>query len=462
MRILAVTFVSAWGVLATGCLARGQTAGKEPTAVKGGAVILISIDGLPARAFEDPKLSAPNLRRLMREGASARGMTVVNPSITWPNHATLATGVLPARHGILYNGRLIRGGPGKPVRIQACTREELPATLTVYDLAHRAGLSTAQVGWVPWQSGGTITWAFNEIPDPDGAVEREMVAGGIISRLELQEFEKSAATWRDEVSTNAAVQLLQRHRPNLLLFHLLNLDAIHHFYGPRSADGSMTPAGLTAIALADARIGRLLDALEAAGLRERTTVIVVSDHGFRTAARSIRPHAALRQKGMLTAKDGRVVSCEAHGISEGGTFMMYVTDPARRDEVLPRLRGIFGSMEGVERVLEPSEFAALGYPPAGRGDMADFVLAARPGYAFSPVPDGEPVVDVPPGGSLGHHGFLSTDREMDAAFVAWGRRIRAGVTLDRVANVDVAPTVAALLGLNMEDVSGRVVDEILR
>jgi predicted AlkP superfamily pyrophosphatase or phosphodiesterase len=446
-----------------GGLAFSSCAAPPPaTRASGPVVVVVSIDGLPAWAFEDPKLPAPNLRRLMREGASARGMTVVNPSVTWPNHTTLATGVPPARHGVLFNGRLIREGPGKPVRYQACTREELFTTPTVYDLAHRAGLTTAQVDWIPWQSGGTISWAFNEFPEAAGPVEREMVEAGIVTAQELEEFRRGTVTWRDEVWTKAAVHLLTRHAPNLLLFHLLNLDAVHHQYGPRLADGSKTRAGLTGIALADARIGELLRAVDAAGLRDRATVFVVSDHGFRTAAKNIRPHAALRKSGMLSVEGGKVVSCEAHGISEGGTFMLYVTDPARREAVLPRLREIFGSMEGIERIVEPSEFAALGYPPAGTGAMADLVLAAKPGYAFSPLPEGEPVVDPPAGASLGHHGYLSTDRDMDATFVAWGRGIRAGVTVDRVANVDVAPTVAALLGLRMENVTGRVLHEILR
>jgi predicted AlkP superfamily pyrophosphatase or phosphodiesterase len=419
-------------------------------------VVLLSIDGFPAYSLDDPFAPAPTLRRLAREGASAaRGMTVVNPSVTWPNHATLATGVAPARHGVLFNGLLVRDGPGRPVRVEPCGRDRLLRAPAVYDLAHRAGLSTAQVDWVPWQTGGTITWAFEERPDPQGALERELVAAGVLDPRDVAEFRKGSGAWRDEIWTRAARYLLRTHRPRLLLIHLLNLDAVHHRYGPR------TPAGLSAIALADARASELLAALDEAGLRDRTAFFVVSDHGFKTVRRILRPNALLRREGLLEAQAGKVTACDAHVYPEGGTAMVYATNPERKDATLERLRELFRSLEGIERVIEPAEFASLGLPlPADNPQMGDLVLAARPGYAFNGSPDGEPVADAEPG-YLGTHGYLASDPEMNALFVAWGSGIRRGARPDLVRNLDVAPTIAALLGLRLENVEGRALGEIL-
>jgi predicted AlkP superfamily pyrophosphatase or phosphodiesterase len=420
-------------------------------------VVLVSIDGFPAYSLEDPFAPAPTLRRLACEGASAaRGMTVVNPSVTWPNHATLATGVSPARHGVLFNGLLVRDGPGRPVRVEQCGRDRLLRAPAVYDLAHRAGLSTAQVDWVPWQTGGTITWAFEERPDPEGALERELVAAGVLEPRDVAQFRRGNAAWRDEIWTRAAAYLLRTHRPRLLLVHLLNLDAVHHRYGPR------TPAGLSAIALADARVAELLAALDDAGLRDRTAFFAVSDHGFKTVRRILRPNALLRREGLLEAQGGKVVSADAHVYPEGGTAMVYATRPERRDAVLARLRELFRSLEGIERVIEPAEFAALGLPaPADNPQMGDLFLAAKPGYAFNGSPDGEPVADADPG-YLGTHGYLASDPEMNALFVAWGSGIRPGVRPETVRNLDVAPTIAALLGLRLDGVEGRALADILR
>src|SRR5678816_3442180 len=71
-------------------------------------VVLITIDGFPAWIWKDAALPMPTVRQLAAEGASADAMTVVNPSVTWINHTTLVTGVRPQKHGVLFNGLLVR------------------------------------------------------------------------------------------------------------------------------------------------------------------------------------------------------------------------------------------------------------------------------------------------------------------------------------------------------------------
>src|SRR4030095_7939010 len=83
-------------------------------------VVLITIDGFPSWIWRDPTLPMPTLRRLAAEGATAEAMTVSNPSITWINHTTLVTGVEPRKHGVLFNGLLVRQGDDKPPKIEPC------------------------------------------------------------------------------------------------------------------------------------------------------------------------------------------------------------------------------------------------------------------------------------------------------------------------------------------------------
>ncbi len=66
-------------------------------------VVLVSIDGLAASYLNDPRAQLPTLRRLMQEGASAEGMLTSFPSVTWPSHTSLVTGVEPGRHGVIGN-----------------------------------------------------------------------------------------------------------------------------------------------------------------------------------------------------------------------------------------------------------------------------------------------------------------------------------------------------------------------
>jgi predicted AlkP superfamily pyrophosphatase or phosphodiesterase len=237
--------------------------------------------------------------------------------------------------------------------------------------------------------------------------------------------------------------------------HLLALDDLHHRYGPNSLAGS---AG---IALADTRVRDFIEAINRANLAERTTVFVVSDHGFKPAPRSVRPNAFLRDQGLLRQRaDG--VDCDAYVVAQGGNAMVYVTDPGNRARLVPRLTRLLASLEGVARVVESSEYAGLRLPlPSENGAMGDLMLFSKAGYWFSDRHDGPPVMDTMPGTTVGTHGYPSDDRGMDAMFIAWGYGIRKGVRLDTVRITDLAPTMAEMLGIRMPDVEGRPLREIM-
>ena len=116
-------------------------------------------------ALDDPSLPVPTLRRLAAAGASAKGMIPVNPTVTWPNHTSMVTGVTPSKHGVLFNGLLIRK-PDVPPVVEWRDKHELVRVKTLYDAVHERGMTTAQVDWVAIQNAPTITWEFAERPDP--------------------------------------------------------------------------------------------------------------------------------------------------------------------------------------------------------------------------------------------------------------------------------------------------------
>lgn len=421
------------------------------------AVILVTVDGLPAWLWRDPTLVMPNLRRLAKEGAVAENMTVSNPSITWINHTTLATGATPRRHGVLFNGLLVRRGPTLPPIIEPWRdKAELVRVPTIYDAAFGAGLKTAQVDWVAILNSGTISHEFLEIPKSDGPIERELIAAGIVTADEVSGFTKGKSiVWRDWVWTQAGRHIIETHKPNLLLFHLLGTDAANHQFGPGST------ASFSAYAYTDRFIGDLLASVDRAGLRDRTTVIVTTDHGFKRVTKVICPNIALRQAGLVRVEGGKIASCEACAIAQGGMAFVYVTDPARRSELLPRLRSICAGLPGVANVIEGTEGPGLGMPtPEENQAMGDLVLFAKAGHAFKDDSGGEAVV-AESKNYLGTHGYPASDPELDGVLIAWGHGIRPGARLDRIANLDVAPTIAALLGVALPDAEGRVLRELL-
>jgi predicted AlkP superfamily pyrophosphatase or phosphodiesterase len=400
-------------------------------------VIVISLDGFPAYALADQSLPFPNIRKLMASGATARVMIPVNPTVTWPNHTSMVTGVRPARHGVLYNGLPVRGADGFSVHVEASVdKGTLVQAPTVYDAAFRAGLSTGEIDWVAIQSPGTITYSFAEIPSADSGCVKEMVGAGLVSDADVRAFTKKSIVFRDEIWTRAAEHMIEKHQPNLLLYHLLTTDSNQHSYGARSL------GAYTSLALADSRVGRLVAAVERAGIADRTTFIVVSDHGFRSYSKTLRTMDFVPD---AIAKDVFIVP-------EGGTAMVYVR-PSRRAELVPQLRSAFSAKASIAAVYGPEDFGRFGYPDPAKNDrMADLVLAAAEPYSFAGKTADQ---------AGGAHGYLSSDPDMSAILVMAGAGVRKGASVDQTANIDVAPTIGELLGLKLEGVEGVALTSLL-
>ena len=413
-------------------------------------VVVISLDGFPAYQLNDPRLPIPALRKQAREGSSAAAMLPVNPTVTWPNHTAMVTGVDASRNHVLFNGLLTQQADGSVTVEPWKDRDLLVQALTVYDVAYAAGLTTAQVDWVASYGAKTISCSFPEMPDPKGLIEGQLAQAGLVTSAQLSNFDASSPAWQDQIRTNAAVDILQRYQPNLMLVHLLSLDDISHQYGP------MSEAGLEAIAFLDDRVKQIVDALQAAGLSERSTILVVSDHGFRKIQHDIYPNIALRRNGFMREK-GKA-KWDAWVVPKGGTAMVYAAKNSKRSQSLAKLRALFAQMEGVEHVFRPEEFGPLGLALSPASDQTpDLLLTAKPGYAFSGGTRGSALRTT----TGGTHGYLNSDPEMQAIFIAWGKGIRPGTRLDRISNLDVAPTIAALLGIEMRNITGRALDQML-
>jgi predicted AlkP superfamily pyrophosphatase or phosphodiesterase len=427
-------------------------------------VVLITMDGFPAYLMSDPQAPIPTLRQLARDGALAEGLHVSNPSVTWPNHTTLVTGVGPDVHSVLFNGVLVRGAAGVPARIDPRRdKADLVAAPTVYDVLGKGGLRTAAVNWPCTRNSGSLDFDFPDVPEQvthtTSSLRDELVVAGILPDATQQAFQRLSSAAKDQIWTASAVHITKKHKPNLLLFHMLITDSTHHKYGAQS------PAGYTAVALADSQLRDVLDALEVAGIKDRTTVFVVSDHGFEKALKLMNPNVLLRKAGLLeSGPNGAVAKARAHIISEGGTAMVYLTDPATRDEDAIKVRSILAEAEGIQEILGPEQFPAFGYPDPGKNQqMADLVLAAKEGYAFVNNAEGEDFITpvTLTTGNQGHHGYLSNNPKMNAVFVASGRGIKAGAKTGVLENTRVAPTIAHLLGIKLDKSSATPLTEIL-
>jgi predicted AlkP superfamily pyrophosphatase or phosphodiesterase len=282
-------------------------------------VVIISIDGLKPATYTHPEPSKiPTLRMLAQNGAYAEGVVGVLPTVTYPSHTTMITGVPPAIHGI-YNNRILDPDDTSNGAWYWYARDiKVP---TLYGVVKRLGLSTAAVSW-PVTVDAEIDYLVPEFTDVTQHPQwLDLLRALSRPRLLLDTFETAARpiAWppSDTDRTELAAWIIRTYRPHLMLLHIFDTDSAEHEYGPD------TLQALAAIEKADAHVNKIVEAITEAGLRDRTDVVIVSDHGFLGIEQQLQLNFAFKQAGLIEVNEaGKLSRWEAYFYAAGdrGSF----------------------------------------------------------------------------------------------------------------------------------------------
>lgn len=435
--------------IALSSLALVSLAARQPARAP---VVLIAVDGLkPDYVLSADKhgLKIPNLRRFVAEGAFSSGVTGVLPTVTYPSHTTLVTGVSPARHGIVANTPFDPFSRNQGGWYWYAEDIKVP---TLWDAARDAGLITASVDW-PATVGARITHLIPQIwragtPD-DRKLIRALSTPGLLAEIEAavgaypegNDYSIEA----DERRLLFNLYLLERKRPHLQLVYFGGLDHEEHAHGPDSKEAY---AGLERI---DALIGRVRAAAEKNG-DGKAVVCIVSDHGFAPTNREMHLNAALAEAGLIELDgQGKVKSWRAMAWRSGGMAAVMLKD-ASDEEARGRTRALLARLaadpaNAIFKVYEGDDVRRLGGFPE-----AAFVVGVRPGTYFGGSLAGPVVRESRPGGT---HGYLPEIEEMNSSFFIVGPGIAKGRNLGRIDMRDIAPTLARFLGVSLDKAEGR-------
>jgi predicted AlkP superfamily pyrophosphatase or phosphodiesterase len=411
-------------------------------------VLMISVDGLKPEYVLDADahgLKIPFLRSLMRRGAYARGVTGVWPTVTYPSHTTLLTGLAPAEHGIYNN---LEFDPKNTFANAWYWYAQQIRAPTLWQAAHEAGLSTASIGW-PVSVGATAVdflipefWRVARLTDVDPS-DALLVAA--MSRPEglLQKMQARLGPYMrgndpsppgDEIKTRFALDILRTQKPKFMTIHLSSLDEEQHAHGPFSPEVN---ADLEVI---DGQLAQLFAASRAND--PKAIALVVSDHGFVQITHKVNLMQAFLRAGLLQSGG----SWKAQPWSGSGMAAVMLHDPAD-SQTESQVRDLLQAMKadpnnGIAEVLERGAIKQRGAFPD-----ASFLIVMKLGYyaladATSPL-----LSDVQ--GTPGSHGFSPEYPEMRAAFFIEGPGIARGRDLGLIDMRQIAPTVAALLGVRL-------------
>lgn len=434
-------------------------------------VALMSIDGLANFYMDDSAAEMPTIRKLAAGGAKAASMKASNPTVTWPNHTSLVTGVSPALHGVVGNNFFDRVKGEKVALIwdPVFEKDAIVKVATIYDVAKAAGLKTAAIRWPATRNAKSLDWTTPDVGEDavlvkysTPALVAECKEAGIevtqstdgSGKLGKQTLAESIAL--DDMWTKVFNMTVRKHRPNLAFLHVVAVDHTEHADGPRS------PEAYEAIKAADNQVREVWDTMQQA-FPGKATLIIVSDHGFSLNKYEVRPNVVLKDLGLVDVEKGKVRGGAVQIVPQGGSAMVYILDESRRDAIAKQIKEAFAKVEGIASVIDADEFPAYGIANPRRDPRApDMMLFAKMNYYIGDTAAGTIPTETK-GERRGSHGHDANFPDLRAMFIASGAGIRPGVQLGDIDNRDVAPTIARLLELDMPGVEGKpLVDAVAK
>lgn len=416
-------------------------------------LVMISVDGLRPdyiTAADAHGAKVSHLRRFLQEGTYAEGVVGVVPTVTYPSHTTLVTGVWPTKHGIFGNTTF---DPLQKNNQGWYWYTEDTRVSTLWDVAAQAGRTTASIQW-PVTVGAHITWNIPEFwrastPD-DAKLLRAVATPGLLTeaQAEIGEYRGGIDTspQGDENRGRYTQWILEKKHPALLTLHLSSLDHIEHETGPFS------PESIAVLEEIDGIIGKIRETVErlAPG---RAYIAVVSDHGFVKTNAQLNLFPPFREAKLFTVDDkGKVSDWKAMPWTTGGSAAIMLKDPADT-ATLSQVRQLLSKLasdpaNGIDRVLEADELHKRGgYPPAS------FFVSLQPGWRTGSTLEGPMLSPSKPGGT---HGALPDLPDLRASFFVIGPGVPAARSLGVIDMRDVAPTLAHLAGMSLPTADGKV------
>jgi predicted AlkP superfamily pyrophosphatase or phosphodiesterase len=406
-------------------------------------VLMISLDGMKPEYVTHAKehnLKLPVLERFLADGTYAEGVIGVIPTVTYPSHTTMVTGVWPAEHGIYSN--LVFDPLGEHPGEWYWYFRELKAQ-TLYQAAAQAGLTTAGVSW-PVTVDAPINYLIAEFAQSE---KTGVPAGELVKPIDLKDkigavFPANAT--EDEQKTAWSLAIINTYNPNFVLVHLANLDHQEHEHSPFSREAD------EAVEKLDQEVGRIIDA----ELKQdpKAKVVIVSDHGFVRVDHHVLVNVLLTKAGLITLRTGElpagtspVQSWDAQAWESGGTAAIMLRNPSD-EAVKAKVKQLLDTIAadpqyGISEILTHDQLIKRGgYPNAA------FLIDFKPGWSAAPGFRGDAVKDAP---STGTHGYLPDHPELRSTFMVMGFGVAKGRDLGVIDMRQIAPSVASMLGVKL-------------
>lgn len=417
--------------------------------------IVLSLDAVGSRDFEFLK-KQPNIKELLQQASYSEEVMSIYPSITYPAHTSIVTGHFPNAHGIINNTKL-QPFIKKPdwYWIRKAVQKK-----TLYEEAEKNGIRTAALLW-PVTGGAHISWNLPEIL-PNRPWQNQVSVliknGTIHYELDLNKKfgylrEGIKQPQLDNFVHASMLYTIQKYHPGLMLAHLTDVDTNRHLYGVDAKEAK------EALKRHDTRIGELISLLKKEGIYEKTALFILGDHSQIDVSHVLYPNFWLREKGLISCKNGRVRDFQAYAHNCDGSCYIYAKkglEKKVREKIVWAVRELQKQFPmAIKRIYTRAEAEAM-----GADKKCACMLEAGEGWYF--LDEMETLTaEVDMGSKRPHmmkgiHGYQPDLPGYQTIFLASGCGIQKNKKIGKMSLIDEGPTIAALLGISLGETAGRV------
>lgn len=420
-------------------------------------VIFISYDAFSEDNWEKAK-SLPNLSKLIKKGAYTNKLRSVYPTLTYVIHTTYVTGLYPDKHGISHNNPLQPFIPDKS-KEWYWFRKSVKAP-TIYDLAKEKGLRVASILW-PVTGKASIKYNLPEVV----AINKEnqvlkMIKNGspfyvLSMALKYKKVLKGIdQPYLDNFSTLLAMDTIKNKKPNLLMLHLIGLDDTKHKTGTDSKEVDQTLKRM------DERLGGIIKAVKDAGIEEDTVFVISGDHGQINVDYRVYLNNLLLENNLIYEENGQW-KWRAYLQSTGGSAYLHLKEGDKEAESLA-IRILNEAKEtgeyGIEKIYTRKDLDNLRVHR-----NIPYMIEAKKGYSFEDYISFRTLEDLNQKKiRFATHGYHPDKDNYSCNLIISGDIIKDNYSLGQVEMVDIAPTIASILGIDLANTDGRVLEDIFK
>ena len=394
-------------------------------------LFLISLDAVGQNDCETI-MKLPALSALKAQGTFCNAMQTIYPTITYPIHTSLITGCYPEKHGIVHN-QPFQPDTEPVMRKWHWSREDNQCK-TLWDAAKENHKKVASILWPVSGKNKAVQYSFPEVlplPGENKVLKMLEYASPLwILKMELLYGKHRKSILQPDLDDYATLlcekMIHSKNIPDFLSLHLVDLDFMRHAHGTRNQEA------FNAMERLDRCVGRIVKALKETNQYDDTVIAIVSDHGHQEVTKTILLDDILRENGVGRAQSlGLGAYIYTDNLKATTAYLN-----AHKDEL------------GIQTIYQKDELKQKHL-----GEEIALSVQGKPGVAF-----GDKAEKV----YKSDHGFDDDAKEAKCMLLLVGKPFQKNHQLQNAHVVDVAPTLAKVMGWSLPNAQGKVLSETFK